>query len=535
MTASSGLLQTLREIAGAQHVLVDGDLSAYTQDWRKRFRGKALAVVRPGNAGEVAGIVKACAAGGVSLVPQGGNTGLAVGSVPDESGCQVVLSLERMNAVRQIDSANLTITVEAGCILQSVQEAAEKAGFLFPLSLAAEGSCTIGGNLATNAGGTQVVRYGNARDLCLGLEVVTAQGEVWHGLSGLRKDNTGYDLRDLFVGSEGTLGVITAATLKLYPRPAARLTAWAAVPSMQHAVTLLGLAHQRLGAGLTGFEVMGQFALSLVDKHFPQLRVPFFEASAASAGRASEARPAPSGGSEPHEVGSVGAISPPAGAEEPASPGLRRSAPSGGSEPHAVGSVGALYFVLLENSDHESETHAREQFERLLETALEQGCVSDAVVAENLTQAKSLWHIRESIPLAQAEEGLNIKHDISIAVSRIPEFVETTDALLAQAIPGIRLVNFGHLGDGNLHYNVQAPEGGDAAAFLRDREEEVNALVYDSVARFDGSISAEHGVGSLKVDQLEQLKSPVALGMMRAIKRALDPQNLMNPGRVIRA
>ena len=473
MTSNSGLLQTLREILGAQHVLTGGDLSAYTQDWRKRVRGKALAVIRPGSAGEVAGIVEACAAAGVSLVPQGGNTGLAVGSVPDESGTQVVLSLQRMNAVRQVDAANLTITVEAGCILQSVQEAAATAGFLFPLSLAAEGSCTIGGNLATNAGGTQVVRYGNARDLCLGLEVVTAQGEIWHGLSGLRKDNTGYDLRDLFVGSEGTLGVITAATLKLYPQPVARLTAWAALPSMQDAVTLLGLAHRHLGASLTGFEVMGQFALSLVDKHFAQLRVPLFKDGA--------------------------------------------------------------WCVLLENSDHESESHARGQFERLLETAFEQGCVSNAVVAENLSQAKSLWHIRESIPLAQAEEGLNIKHDISIAVSRIPEFVETTDALLARALPGIRLVNFGHLGDGNLHYNVQAPDGADAAAFLRDHEDEVNALVYESVARFDGSISAEHGVGSLKVEQLEQHKSPVALGIMRAIKQALDPRNLMNPGRVIRS
>ena len=470
--AVNSLLEALRRIVGETHVLSDGDLSAYTHDWRKRARGTALAVVRPGSTAEVAGVVKACAAAGVSMVSQGGNTGLVVGSVPDASGKQVVLSLQRMNAVRQVDAANLTLTVEAGCILQTLQETAKTAGFLFPLSLAAEGSCTIGGNLATNAGGTQVVRYGNARDLCLGLEVVTAAGEIWHGLSGLRKDNTGYDLRDLLIGSEGTLGVITAATLKLYPQPAARLTAWAAVPSMNDAVTLLGLAHQHLGAGLTGFEVMGQFALSLVEKHFSQLRVPLF-----------------------------------------------RDAP---------------WCVLLENSDHESETHAREQFERLLETAFETGCVSDAVVAETLAQAKSLWHIRESIPLAQAEEGLNIKHDISIAVSRIPEFVKATDQLLARALPGIRLVNFGHLGDGNLHYNVQAPEGVDAAAFLRDREEEVNALVYDSVARFDGSISAEHGIGSLKLDKLEQHKSPVALGMMRAIKQALDPQNIMNPGRVVR-
>ncbi|MBG6072749.1 MULTISPECIES: FAD-binding oxidoreductase [unclassified Polaromonas] len=494
MTTQAELLDTLRQITGAPHVLYDGDLSAYTQDWRKRAQGKALAVVRPASVQEVADIVKACAAAGTSLVPQGGNTGLAVGSVPDESGRQVVLSLQRMNAVRAIDAANLTITVESGCILQNLQQTAEKAGFLFPLSLAAEGSCTIGGNLATNAGGTQVLRYGNARDLCLGLEVVNAQGEIWHGLSGLRKDNTGYDLRDLFVGSEGTLGIITAATLKLYPQPAARLTAWAGLPSMEAAVTLLGLAHQHLGAGLTGFEVMGQFALSLVDKHFPQLRVPFIEASATNASQAG----------------------------------------SNGSNAPAVGSVAMPYCVLLENSDSESEAHARERFEQLLETAFDQGCVLDAVVAENLSQAKALWHIRESIPLAQAEEGLNVKHDISIAVSRIPEFVEVTDALLRQRIDGVRLVNFGHLGDGNLHYNVQAPEGGDAKAFLHDHEDEVNTLVYDSVARFDGSISAEHGVGSLKTDKLPLYKSAVALSMMHAIKKGLDPQNIMNPGRIVK-
>ncbi|HQS32334.1 MAG: hydroxyacid dehydrogenase [Polaromonas sp. 39-63-203] len=492
MSDQAALIDTLRRITGASHVLTGGDLTAYEQDWRKRARGKALAVARPGNTQEVAAIVKVCAAAGVSIVTQGGNTGLVVGGIPDESGRQLVLSLQRMNAVRDIDAANMTVTAEAGCILQTLQEAAEKAGFLFPLSLAAEGSCTIGGNLATNAGGTQVVRYGNARDLCLGLEVVTAQGDIWNGLTGLRKDNTGYDLRDLFIGSEGTLGIITAATLKLYPQPVARLTAWAAVPSMQHAVALLGLAHRHLGAGLTGFEVMGQFALSLVAKNFKQMRVPFLEAPAAAPGRPK-----------------------------------RSTAPSGGS-------VGAPFCVLLENSDQESEGHAREQFERLLETAMNEGCVLDAVVAENITQANQLWHIRETIPLAQAEEGLNIKHDISIAVSRIPEFVDVTDALLVAALPGIRLVNFGHLGDGNLHYNVQAPAGADGAAFLRDHEEQVNALVYDSVMRFGGSISAEHGVGSLKLDKLEQHKSPVALGIMRAVKQALDPENLMNPGRVLR-
>ncbi len=470
--ASLDLLTHLRELLGEAHVLTEGDLSAYEQDWRKRTRGKALAVVRPSKTQEVAEVVKACAKAGVSIVPQGGNTGLVVGGIPDDTGTQVLLSLQRMNAVRALDTDNLTLTVEAGCVLQNLQQAAEQAGFLFPLSLGAEGSCTIGGNLATNAGGTQVLRYANARELCLGLEVVTAQGEVMHSLSGLRKDNTGYDLRNLMIGSEGTLGIITAATMKLYPMPAVNLTAWAAVPSVACAVKLLGLAHQHLGAGLTGFEMMGQFALHLVDKHYPHLRVPLWQ-------------------------------------DTP-------------------------YCVLLENSDSESEAHARERFEHLLGLAFEDGCVSDAVVAESLSQARNLWHIRESITLAQAEEGLNIKHDISVPISSIPNFVEATDALLMREIPGIRLVNFGHLGDGNLHYNVQAPEHCDTKAFLRDNEDRVNTWVYQSVKRFGGSISAEHGVGSMKVDSLPDYKDPVALALMQHIKRALDPQGLLNPGRVVR-
>ena len=467
---SNPLLETLRAIVGADHVLTEGDLSAWEQDWRRRRRGKALAVVRPASTEEVAAVVRACVHAGTAIIPQGGNTGLSVGATPDDSGTQVILSLTRMNRIRAIDRDNLTVTVEAGCILQALQEYADKEGLLFPLSLAAEGSCTIGGNLGTNAGGTQVVRYGNARELCLGLEVVTAHGEVWNGLSGLRKDNTGYDLRNLFIGSEGTLGVITAATMKLFPKPVAELTAWAAVPSMAAAVRLLGLAHQHLGASLTGFEVMGQFALSLVVRHMSQLRVPF------------------------------------------------------------AGMVEAPYCVLLETADSESEAHARGRFEHLLEQALDDGCVLDAVVAESIAQAHELWHVRESIPLAQAEEGLNIKHDISIAASRIPTFVEHTDALLLREIPGVRLVNFGHLGDGNLHYNVQAPEGDDGKAFLRDEEARVNRLVYDAVAQFGGSFSAEHGVGQLKTHELERYEPPVALAMMRAIKQALDPQGLMNPG-----
>ncbi len=467
---SAALLDRLKQIVGADHVLAEGDLSAWELDWRKRYRGRALAVVRPASTREVAQVVRACAEQRVPIVPQGGNTGLVGGGVPDASGTQVLLSLGRMRQVRAIDTANLTMTVDAGCVLQSVQEAAEAAGLLFPLSLAAEGSCTIGGNLASNAGGTQVLRYGNARELCLGLEVVTAGGEVWDGLSGLRKDNTGYDLRDLFIGSEGTLGIITGATLKLFPQPVAVMTALAACDSLDHCVQLLGLAQARLGAGLTGFEVMGRFALELVARHFPQLQQPM--------------PPAP-------------------------------------------------WMVLLEQSDSEGEAHARALFESLLEQALEQGLITDAAVAESSAQSHALWHLRESIPLAQAEEGLNIKHDIALPVSRIPAFVGATDEALRTGFPGVRLVNFGHLGDGNLHYNVQAPEGMAAADFLSQHEHAVNTLVYDAVQAHGGSFSAEHGIGSLKRDELAQRKSPVALQLMKAVKRALDPHNLLNPGRVV--
>ena len=466
----SEVLGALRQAVGAAQVLTGGDLSAYEIDWRKRYHGRALGVVRPGSTSEVAAVVRACAEHGTGLVAQGGNTGMVGGSVPDGSGTQVLLNLTRMNRVRAIDAANLTLTAEAGCVLQAVQEAAAAQALLFPLSLAAEGSCTIGGNLSTNAGGTQVLRYGNARDLCLGLEVVTASGEVWHGLSGLRKDNTGYDLRDLFIGSEGTLGVITAATLKLYPQPAASCTALAALPSLEAAVGLLQFAQARLGASLTGFEVIGEHALGLVRAHFPQLAQPL-----------------------------------------PAAP----------------------WTVLLEQSDGEGEAHARALFEALLEAALERGLISDAAVAGSLEQSRMMWRLRESIPLAQSLEGLNIKHDISLPVSAITRFVAATDAALMVAFPGARLVNFGHLGDGNLHYNVQAPLGADGPAFLRDCEAAVNAIVYDAVDALGGSISAEHGIGVLKRDELAGRKSPVALNMMRAIKQALDPHNIMNPGRVL--
>ena len=464
------LIDQLRTVVGASHVLTEGDRSAWEQDWRRRWHGRSLAVVRPGGTAEVVAVVKACSAAGTSIVPQGGNTGLVGGSVPDDSGTQVLLSLQRMNRVRAVDDANLTLTAEAGCVLQALQQTAREHGLLLPLSLASEGSCTIGGNLATNAGGTQVLRWGNTRELCLGLEVVTASGDVWEGLTGLRKDNTGYDLRDLYIGSEGTLGIITAATLKLAPLPAASTTALAACASLEGCVALLKLARTRLGAGLTGFEVMGRNALDLVAKHFPTLP-----------------RPLPS----------------------------------------------APWTVLLEHSDTEGETQARARFEALLAAALDAGVIDDAVVAESLAQSKALWHLRESIPLAQAEAGLNIKHDISLPVSAIPGFVARTDAALLARYNGAKLINFGHLGDGNLHYNLQAPDGTDGKRFLDEHEHAVNQMVFDAVADCGGSFSAEHGVGQLKRDEMRLRKSPVALQLMRGIKAALDPRGLFNPGRVL--
>ncbi len=467
---SQALLAVLREIVGPAQVLVDGDRSAYEVDWRQRWHGRALAVVRPGSTAEVAAVVQACAAHATSIVPQGGNTGLVGGGVPDASGRQVLLSLARMNRIRALDRDNLTMTAEAGCVLQVVQRAADEAGLLFPLSLAAEGSCTLGGNLATNAGGTQVLRYGNARALCLGLEAVTAQGEVWHGLAGLRKDNTGYDLRDLLIGSEGTLAIITAATLVLHARPAARMTALATCDSLEACVALLGLAQRRLGATLTGFEAMNAFSLALVARHMPQLPQPL-----------------------------------------PA----------------------AAWTVLLELSEADGAERARAQFEAALGDALTGGCISDAAVAESVAQSRAMWHLRESIPLAQSAEGLNIKHDIALPVSAIPAFCASTDAALDARWPGMQLVNFGHLGDGNLHYNVQAPAGIDGATFLQLHEHAVNEVVFDAVMAHGGSISAEHGIGALKRDELALRKDPTALSMMRAIKLALDPHGVLNPGRVL--
>ncbi len=467
------LLTAFQTAIGAAHVLTGDDALPYLTDWRGRYTGKALAVVRPGTTEEVANIVRLCAEHRTPIVPQGGNTGLVAGATPDNTGEAVLLVTTRLNRIREIDTDNDTITVEAGCILQSVQEAAAAKDRLFPLSLAAEGSCTIGGNLATNAGGTQVLRYGNTRDLTLGLEVVTPQGEIWNGLRGLRKDNTGYDLRNLYIGSEGTLGIITAATLKLYPMPVAQCTALLALQSVADAVAFLSRARAGFGASLTGFELMSSACLGLVLKHYPQQRLPF---------------------------------------DGPA-----------GQYP---------WYALLELSDNESEEHARERFEAVLSAAIEDNLVVDAAIAENIAQSKAMWHLRESIPLAQAEEGKNIKHDVSIPISRIAEFVEKTDQLLQQHFPGVRNITFGHLGDGNLHYNVQGPVGEPEPEVLA-RQDDIYQLVHDSVHSFNGSISAEHGIGQLKRDELPRYKSAVELGLMRRIKDALDPQGIMNPGKTL--
>jgi len=450
------------------------DLEPFLVDWRRRYFGRALAVAMPDTVDDVAAVVRWCAEQRVAIVPQGGNTGLSGAATPDDTGRSIVLSLARLKRVRAVDTVNDSITVEAGCTLAEVRAAAQAAGRLFPLSLPSEGSCTIGGNLSTNAGGAAVLRYGNARELCLGLEVVTADGEIWNGLRGLRKDNTGYDLRDLFVGSEGTLGVITAATLKLYPQPAAQVTAMAALDGAHAALRLLGMARSALGSSLTAFELISELCIELVQRHFPGHRRPFAQASP--------------------------------------------------------------YYVLLETSDSESEQHASAGFEALMQRALEAGVVRDAVVATSGAQSRALWALRELISEAQALTGKNIKHDISVPISSIADFVEQTNARLEARFPGIRMVVFGHLGDGNLHYNVSPPADRcgpqDEAGFLA-LQPAINRVTHDAVNAFQGSISAEHGLGQLRRDESARYKSAVEMALMRRVKQAFDPSGIMNPGKVL--
>jgi FAD/FMN-containing dehydrogenase len=458
----NSFLDALVLIAGAKNVLVaEGDTAPYFMDWRKQYRGAAEAVARPANTAEVSAVVRLCAEAGVAIVPQGGNTGLSGGSVPTGKRREIVLSLARMNRIRELDALNDAITVEAGCVLADVQRAATEAGRFFALSLAAEGSCQIGGNLSTNAGGVNVLRYGNTRDQVLGLEAVLPDGRIWNGLRSLRKDNTGYDLKQLFIGAEGTLGVITAAVLKLHPRPTASATAWIEVHDPDCAVKLLGHLRGHCGDRITAFELLSRRCIDAVLAHRPAIRDPL--------------------------------------------PG------DGG------------WYVLVELADGGTNDALTQILEQGLADALERKLASGAVIAKNDAESKALWSIRESVPEAQFA---NVKHDISVAVSKVPEFIEHADAALGRAIPGVPIYCFGHVGDGNLHYNV-----GDAA--LLSRRAEVNRIVYDEVAALKGSISAEHGLGQLKREEIARHKEPLELELMRTVKHALDPQGLMNPGKVI--
>ncbi len=464
------LLERLAAIVGAANVLTaPADVAPFLIDWRGRFQGAACAVVRPGSTKEVAAVVAVCAAQRVGMVPQGGNTGMCGGSIASPRGDEIVLSLQRMQRVRSVDVANATMIVEAGVPLAVVQQTAEANGLHFPLSLGSEGSCTIGGNLSTNAGGTAVLRFGNARDLTLGLEVVLADGSVLDGLRGLRKDNTGYDLKQLFIGAEGTLGIVTAAVLKLFPALRTRVTAFAAVTSPETAVALLGRLKAALGDRLTGFELMSAFCIDLTRRHHPGMLHPL---------------------------------------------------------------PGHPWYLLLQADDSAVAAPVAALLESALATAVEGGDATDAVVAQSGEQAARLWALRENITEAQRREGPNVKHDISLPVSAIPLFMREAEAALERAFPAARLVVFGHLGDGNLHYNIAAPEGDSAPDFMAQAQP-INRLVHDLVAAHGGSFSAEHGIGQMKRSELTHYKSAVELKLMRAIKAAFDPAGLMNPGKVL--
>ena len=470
-TVSDAFIHEIEAVVGPAGIVRDADaIGSYLSDWRNAYRGKAALVVRPATTEEVSAVMRLCNEHGISLVPQGGNTGLCGGSIPDDSGTQVVVSLTRMTRIRQVDPANETITVEAGVILQHLQESAAAAGRFFPLSLGAEGSCTVGVNLATNAGGTAVLRYGNMRDLTLGLEVVLPDGQIWNGLRGLRKDNTGYDLKHLFIGSEGTLGIITAAVLKLYPAVRSVTTAWVALPSASAAVELIGVIRGLCGDRLTGFELMSRQSVDFVLRHVSGCRDPF-------------------------------------AAEHP-------------------------WYVLIELSDTRPDAPLNELLEIGIGEALERGWVIDAVVASSEAQVAALWAMREGISEAQNHEGPSLKHDISVPVSCIPAFIETADRRLHERFPGVRIVAYGHVGDGNLHYNISKPIDSDDARF-KAQQESIMQLIYDATTSFNGSISAEHGIGQAKRDAARHYKHPLELDLMRAIKTTFDPKGLMNPGKVL--
>lgn len=466
---SKDVLDRLKAAAGAGGFLDDARaIAPHLVEWRERFRGVTSVVLMPTSVSSIQEIVRICAETGTPIVPQGGNTGLVGGQIPSADGSQVVLSLRRFAQIRDVDVAANTMTVDAGAVLADVQAEAQAAERLFPLSLASEGSATIGGLISTNAGGTGVLAYGNMRELVLGIEAVLPDGSLWSGLGGLRKDNTGYDLKQLFIGGEGTLGIVTAATLKLFPRPAAIETAIVAVRDVDAAVRLLNFAQGHAGT-VTAFELMPRVGLEFVLRHVPGTRDP-----------------------------------------------LEQAYP---------------WYVLIDVSLKMADTAGA--IESLLSDAASNGLIVDGVVAQSWAQRDAFWKLRESLSEAQKPEGGSLKHDVSVPISSIPRFIDEASRAVVAAVPGARPVPFGHLGDGNIHFNISQPVGGDKAAFLA-RMDEVARVVHDMVHAFEGSISAEHGIGQAKVDEITRYKSPVALEAMRAVKRALDPKGIMNPGKVVR-
>jgi FAD/FMN-containing dehydrogenase len=467
---SQPLLPKLANIVGAKHVITDPDVMApHLSEWRKLYTGKAQALVRPSSTAEVSAILRLAHETDTPVVPQSGNTGGVGGQIPDQSGRAILLSLARMDRVRDVQPLSNMMTVEAGVILQNVQAEAEKADRFFPMSLPSEGSCMIGGNLATNAGGTGVIAFGNTRDLVLGIEVVLPDGRIWNGLSGLRKDNAGYEMKHLFIGSEGTLGVITAATLKLFPRPRSRVTGFIGLASPEHALKLLARAQGGSGGTVTTFELLPRLGIDMALKNGAGVRDPL-------AGK--------------HD-----------------------------------------WYVLLEVSSQDADG-LQDKVEMMLTGAFEAEEAEDAVLASSLDQRMNLWKIREDLPFAQATEGASIKHDISVPIASVPAFMAEALAMLAEKFPGCRPCPFGHLGDGNLHFNVTQPVGADGQAFLA-LYDEMNAAVFDIVARYGGSIAAEHGVGQHKRKLLPRYKDPVALDLMLTLKKAIDPRGIMNPGKVL--
>jgi len=461
----------LRRIVGAKGWLDDPDIMApYLTEWRGLITGKAPAVLRPGSTEEVAAVVKICAEHDVPIVPQGGNTGLVGGGVPSTAGDQLLVNLGRMNRIRDIDPLDYTVTVEAGCVLADLQMAAKSENRLFPLSLAAEGSCQIGGNLATNAGGILTVRYGNMRDLVLGLEVVLPDGRIWNGLRKLRKNNTGYDLKHLFIAAEGTLGIITAATLKLFPLPQHVAIAMVAVPSPQASVELLSELRLQTGDAITAFELVPRLALELACRHVPGVADPF-------------------------------------------------------TAPHP-------WYVLMEVGAGGRQGDIGVSMEEALAGAIERGLVLDAVVAQNMAQGQQFWRMRESLAEVQKEEGGSIRHDISVPVSRVPQFLEVATAAVLELMPDARPMPFGHVGDGNIHFNILKPSGLDSKAF-QAQTADINELVHDILLSMGGSISAEHGIGAVRREELARTADPLELELMRNIKAVLDPRGLMNPGKLL--